>query len=438
MSSRILIVEDDAMIQGFIQLTLEHGGYTVGTARSAAEMREQFQQGGIDLIILDLGLPDADGMSLVSEIRATSSVPIIVASARDGASDRVDALERGADDYLTKPFDPTEMLLRIRNLLNRCAAAPVLPVAPTPQPSQPAQPAPQPRQPAQPAPPVPPALHTAPVSPMPLPASVTPAANPVPPAAPPASTPAPLSATESLQAAAKKSAPQPISQAPARASIDKSVIVAGILAVAAFGGAGIYWFTNYRPLGVERIQPAAQNQAGSDTQPRRGALQPPSQPDVRIAQSSNSSSQPAPDNLTRSVTSLSDPAPDPDQSTRQPPPASATGVAPQASLAVSATAWVKNSKCAPLPDVKWWRVKTHLQIVRFVNSEHKGDWQPYLNNWRARLEKLKDISDRGSGIKTGTGEILQGESLAEYIRDTADRIAIIQCLSREARIAAGG
>ncbi|NQW00017.1 MAG: response regulator [Rhodospirillales bacterium] len=453
MSSRILIVEDDAMIQGFLRLTLENDGYQVSAAQNAAEMRVQFQNGGIDLVLLDLGLPDADGLDLVTEIRSASSLPIIVASARAGSSDRVATLERGANDYLTKPFDPMEMLLRLRNVLNPCAPAPAAhstgPLQPErraqptqperrAQPAQPAQPAQsvQPPQPAHPAPPVPPALHTPPVSPLPL----------ATPAAPVASPAEPVSAEQSLQAAARKSAPQPISQAPAKASVDKSVIIAGILAVVAFGGAGLYWVTNYMPVTNDENRPARERQiAGQDgagqtesgTLQRRGVLQPPSEPDVRIAQSSNGAPQGNRDNLTRSVTSLPD-QDLPPSATGQRAPVTQASVSATDASPVDGTEWVKNSKCAPLPDVKWWRVKSHLQVVLFVNSEHGGDWQPYLNNWRARVEKLKDISDRGSGIKTSSGEILQNESLAEYIRDTADRISIIQCLAREARIATSG
>lgn len=454
MSFRILVVEDDAMIQGFLRLTLENDGYSVTAAESAAEMRIHFQKGGIDLIMLDLGLPDADGLDLVSEIRAASTIPIVVASARQGSSDRVAALERGADDYLTKPFDPAELLIRLRNLLSRCSAAhqPAADAAPVAdRRGQAGEATGDRRAPAggvtastgdrrsQPAPPVPPSLHAEPVSP--LPAAATP---------PPASTPsaAPVSAEQSLQAAALKSAPQPISQAPSKPSIDKSVIIVGILAVLAFGGTGVYKFTDLlsandrddaSAIEQQSTGQAAPTQNGDSSQPRRGALQPPSEPDVRIAQSSTAGPQDNAGNLTRSVTSSPTPSPQPVTPLVPRPSATEQALASStAGLPSSSTAWVKNSRCAPLPNVKWWRVKTHQQVVRFVNREHKGDWLPYVNNWRARIEKLKDISDRGSGIKTGSGTILQGETLTAYIRDTADRIAIIQCLAREARIASGG
>ena len=420
MSRRILIVEDDAMIQGFLRLTLENDGYVVSSARTAAEMRVIFQQGGIDLIVLDLGLPDADGLDLVTEIRAASTLPIVVASARHAADDRVAALERGADDYMTKPFDPKEMLLRLKNLLSRCQAAPV----PIPAGEGALHP-------AQLKPPVPPAMKTSPVSPAPH--SEHPVESNVSSQPEPVEAPAPVTAESSLQAAAKKSALPPISKAPARGNVDVSVILAGLIAVAAFGGAGFYWYTNSmtastdsRIAELERLlqDQNSTNNSQPTAQPRRGALQPPSEPDVKIAQLSaaavpQNSDQLAPRPATSAQPTVSDSA-------------AQTGTSP---LPANSTAWVKDSRCDPLPDVNWWRVKTHQQVVRFVNREHGGDWQPYLNNWRARIEKLQDISDRGSGIKTSSGEILQGETLADYIRDTDDRIAIIQCLSREARLA---
>ncbi len=430
MSQKVLIVEDDTMIQGFLRLALEGEGYQVNVVRTANEMRVAFQQGGYDLILLDLGLPDADGLDVISEIRAASSVPIVVASARQGSSDRVAALERGADDYLTKPFDPAELLVRVKNLFSRCNAHPVSAAPPGGVPNMDAKV----------KPPIPPAMKTTPVSP--VPASVHPVET--------KQEPHQTSVEASLQAAAKKSAPTPVSHAPAKGNVDISVLIAAFVAVIAFGGVGFYWFTtsmtttnDNRIAALER-QLSSQNptdEAQVDGGARRGALQPPAEPEVPIAQSTAERSADLPssaqDQLSQSVTSSS--------SRNSVAPAEPIENAPVSNDVVAAprlnepkaksTDWALNSVCPPLPDVKWWRVKTHMQIVLFVNREHDGDWQPYLNNWRARIEKLKDIMDRGSGIKTSSGEILQGESLANYIRDTANRIAIIQCLSREARIA---
>ena len=92
-------------------------------------MRTQFQFGVIDFVILDLSLPDGDGMDLVSEIRADSSISIIVPSARKMQKTGSRFLSRGANDYLTKPFDPTEMLLRLKTILNSDTPTPTTPAS---------------------------------------------------------------------------------------------------------------------------------------------------------------------------------------------------------------------------------------------------------------------------------------------------------------------
>lgn len=110
----ILIVEDDLQIQKFIKYSLETEGFkafTAGTAQGALSLAVSEQ---IDLIILDLGLPDFDGIEVIKKIREWSEVPIIVVSARDQDKEKVSALDLGADDYLTKPFSANELLARIR------------------------------------------------------------------------------------------------------------------------------------------------------------------------------------------------------------------------------------------------------------------------------------------------------------------------------------
>ena len=109
------------MVQAFLALHLENEGYGVRTAANGAEMLGALSEGTPDLIVLDLNLPDGDGLSLAQQVREHSSVPIIVATARKSHDDRMMALGLGADDYLTKPFDPRELILRVRNLLDRAA-----------------------------------------------------------------------------------------------------------------------------------------------------------------------------------------------------------------------------------------------------------------------------------------------------------------------------
>ena len=127
MTTHILIVEDDEMIQSFITLHLENEGYRVSKAATGAQGIDIFTREEIDLILLDLNLPDGDGLSIAQQIREKSSVPIIILTARQGLDDKLIGLGLGADDYLTKPVDPQELFLRVRNLLDRAGKATVAP-----------------------------------------------------------------------------------------------------------------------------------------------------------------------------------------------------------------------------------------------------------------------------------------------------------------------
>lgn len=110
----VLIVEDDTQIRNFIAYTLRQEGFACfaeGTAQSAMSVLVTQK---IDLMLLDLGLPDFDGMEVIAKVRGWSQIPIIVVSARDQDREKAAALDAGADDYLTKPFSATELLARIR------------------------------------------------------------------------------------------------------------------------------------------------------------------------------------------------------------------------------------------------------------------------------------------------------------------------------------
>jgi two-component system KDP operon response regulator KdpE len=119
----ILVVEDDAQIRRVLLTSLEAHGYEVHGAADAAEAREGVRQHAPDLVILDLGLPDADGLELIRELRARPGQEILVLSARSGEDVRVDALDLGADDFLGKPFGLPELLARVRVALRRAQAA---------------------------------------------------------------------------------------------------------------------------------------------------------------------------------------------------------------------------------------------------------------------------------------------------------------------------
>ena len=117
---RILVVEDEKRIADFLSRGLESGGYAVEVAGDGATALEMVHATEYDLVILDLGLPDMDGMAVLKKIRTRkTSPPVLILSARDAVDDRVKGLETGADDYLVKPFAYVELLARVRVLLRR-------------------------------------------------------------------------------------------------------------------------------------------------------------------------------------------------------------------------------------------------------------------------------------------------------------------------------
>lgn len=119
MESRLLIVEDDVFVQRLLAAYLRQVGYKVSQAESGNEMFAILDKEDVDLVILDLNLPDEDGLVLARKIRARWSVPIIVLTARSRREDKLAALEIGADDFMSKPADPEELALRVRNVLKR-------------------------------------------------------------------------------------------------------------------------------------------------------------------------------------------------------------------------------------------------------------------------------------------------------------------------------
>ena len=111
---KILIVEDEKSISGFIKAILQTNGYDVITASSGGEAFSMISSHCPDLILLDLGLPDMDGMRIIEDVRQWTMLPIIVVSARNYERDKVEALDKGADDFITKPFSAAELLARVR------------------------------------------------------------------------------------------------------------------------------------------------------------------------------------------------------------------------------------------------------------------------------------------------------------------------------------
>ena len=120
-SQSVLVVEDESSIASFVALYLKNAGYTVRTAATGNEALAQFQASPPGLIVLDLMLPDIDGIEVCRRIRKTSDVPILMLTARDEDVDKIIGLEVGADDYLTKPFNPRELVARVKSILRRAS-----------------------------------------------------------------------------------------------------------------------------------------------------------------------------------------------------------------------------------------------------------------------------------------------------------------------------
>ncbi len=123
-NTHILVVDDDRDIRTLLAEYLDSNGLRTLTATNGSEMRRVLEESRVDLIVLDLTLPGEDGLTLCRNLRATSSVPVIMLTARGEPLDRILGLEMGADDYLAKPFEPRELFARIRSVLRRTQALP--------------------------------------------------------------------------------------------------------------------------------------------------------------------------------------------------------------------------------------------------------------------------------------------------------------------------
>src|SRR5437763_10392084 len=122
-ASTILLVDDEESVRKVLSFPLERDGFTVVQAADGEEALREFAANSVDLVVLDIMLPRLDGLEVCKRLRATSSVPIIMLTARDDELDKVIGLELGADDYITKPFSIREFRSRVRALLRRAAAS---------------------------------------------------------------------------------------------------------------------------------------------------------------------------------------------------------------------------------------------------------------------------------------------------------------------------
>jgi two-component system OmpR family response regulator len=129
--SQIAVVEDDPEISRMMVNCLTEHGFAVSTARTGRDLDRLLADTKIDLVVLDVGLPGEDGLSICRRLRAQSTVPIIMVTARGSDTDRIVGLELGADDYLPKPFNPRELVARVRAVIRRSSIAePVSPTGP--------------------------------------------------------------------------------------------------------------------------------------------------------------------------------------------------------------------------------------------------------------------------------------------------------------------
>ena len=120
-AAHILVVDDDSRLRELLRRYLSENGFRVSTAGDAGEARARLTSMAFDLIVLDVMMPGETGLDLTADLRRSNTVPILLLTAMAETEDRINGLERGADDYLTKPFEPRELLLRIRTILRRVA-----------------------------------------------------------------------------------------------------------------------------------------------------------------------------------------------------------------------------------------------------------------------------------------------------------------------------
>ncbi|MCC3650237.1 response regulator transcription factor [Streptomyces sp. WAC 00631] len=119
MATTVLVVEDEKEIRELLRRYMERAGYAVVSTGSGAEAIRLLGDRGVDIAVLDLGLPDVDGSEVLREARERGGTPVVVLTARDAVEDRIRGLRLGADDYVTKPFSPTEVVLRVQAVLSR-------------------------------------------------------------------------------------------------------------------------------------------------------------------------------------------------------------------------------------------------------------------------------------------------------------------------------
>ena len=126
-TAKVLVVDDDAQTRNAMTAGLRRDGFLVCEASDVARARRVISKNRPDIVVLDLGLPDGDGLELLRTLRTTDNLPVVVCSGRTGESDKLSGLEQGADDYITKPFSVRELAMRVRVVLRRIKNTPTTP-----------------------------------------------------------------------------------------------------------------------------------------------------------------------------------------------------------------------------------------------------------------------------------------------------------------------
>ena len=376
-TERVLVVEDDAMLQAFLVLKLEQEGFGVLTAASGEDMFRVLAQDDVDLILLDLNLPDGDGLSLARKIREHSDVPIVIATARQSRDDRMIALGLGADDYVTKPFDPEELALRIRNVIARAGGR----------------------------------------------AKGGNGTGGRPPRSPGSRRPSaaggnPGNGLETLFPETQAgdnggglAGPRPRRW---RMFAAASMLTAG-------AAMGALWLISSPAAPVASARAAQKSAAPITTLAESPApVKPAPRKSFRKSSALVSTSAAAPSTIPAAA-----------------PAATMTDEGSPRSIAeVLGYGWVLRSQCDPIPRVEWWKYKDHESVAAYVNRRHRGNWLPYLGKWVRRLVKLQDIQNRESSAVTNSGLVLRGAELGAYIKKMQKRLSVTRCLADESAKAA--
>lgn len=474
MTGQILTVENDEQVQTLLIAQLHADGYGVHAVSSGVAMFELLTREQIDLVVLDLSLPDGDGLSTIQKLKSQSNIPIVATTTRTGADDRMLALGLGVDDYLVKPFEPRELSLRISNILERTAG--------NSDSGQRREDSTDQRQPGAPARgqrasdnPIDSRRQTGEdrrsqteqsPRPQPRPQPQYPSLSPVstgmsPTGAGPGSPEQVLAQALLVQRRTKYivfgmiavvvsvllTAYILMPEAPMVADIDNVNELTSQEVEVAEAPVSRNKFLDNQIREQEKvipISPASSQQTAvvaaapqkktvvAPLTPQKKAVVAavaPLTPQKKVVVAAVAPGKPKPSiPLTRQKTSPTQPS-GPRVLT---PSQNGASKLQKFELSITKMNWVGQSKCGAIPAVNWWAIKTHVGIVRYVLNKHGGNFQEYVDSWNNRQAKLKDVFSRGSGVATKTKIILTGADLQRYISQVTERIQITTCLSREA------